>query len=69
LEQEEYVREGIKWNPINYFNNKIVCELIEGKNPPGIFLVFDDVARSVGATTDGADKVRSNQAVINPASQ
>eukprot|EP01102_Stenamoeba_stenopodia_P010428 TRINITY_DN313_c0_g3_i2.p1 TRINITY_DN313_c0_g3~~TRINITY_DN313_c0_g3_i2.p1 ORF type:complete len:1264 (+),score=385.55 TRINITY_DN313_c0_g3_i2:434-4225(+) len=56
LEQEEYVREGIKWNPINYFNNKIVCELIEGKNPPGVFLVFDDVARSVGATTDGADK-------------
>ena len=30
-EQEEYVQEGIKWVPIDYFNNKIVCELIESK--------------------------------------
>ncbi|KAI4828737.1 hypothetical protein KUCAC02_022814 [Chaenocephalus aceratus] len=28
-EQEEYVQEGIKWTPIEYFNNKIVCDLIE----------------------------------------
>lgn len=30
-EQEEYVAEGIKWTPIDYFNNKIVCDLIESK--------------------------------------
>ena len=30
-EQEEYVQEGIKWVPIDYFNNKIVCDLIESK--------------------------------------
>ncbi len=30
-EQEEYVQEGIKWTPIDYFNNKIVCDLIELK--------------------------------------
>lgn len=30
-EQEEYVAEGIKWVPIEYFNNKIVCEMIECK--------------------------------------
>ena len=30
-EQEEYVQEGIKWVPIDYFNNRIVCELIESK--------------------------------------
>jgi myosin-1 len=30
-EQEEYVREGIQWTPIDYFNNKIVVDLIEGK--------------------------------------
>lgn len=29
--QEEYVQEGIKWTPIEYFNNKIVCDLIENK--------------------------------------
>ena len=30
-EQDEYVMEGIKWTPIDYFNNKIVCEMIECK--------------------------------------
>lgn len=34
-EQEEYVSEGIVWTPIDYFNNKIVCDLIEAKKPPG----------------------------------
>ena len=28
-EQEEYVREGIKWTPVEYFNNKNICDLIE----------------------------------------
>jgi len=28
-EQEEYVREGIKWTPVDYFNNKGICDLIE----------------------------------------
>ena len=28
---EEYVEEGISWTPIDYFNNKIVCDLIELK--------------------------------------
>ena len=56
LEQEEYVREGIKWTPIDYFNNKIVCDLIESKQPPGVFAVLDDVCRTVHADTKGADK-------------
>uniref|UniRef100_G1LEN1 Myosin IF n=1 Tax=Ailuropoda melanoleuca TaxID=9646 RepID=G1LEN1_AILME len=30
-EQEEYVQEGIRWTPIQYFNNKVVCDLIENK--------------------------------------
>jgi len=30
-EQEEYVREGIEWKNIDYFNNKPICELIEKK--------------------------------------
>ena len=30
-EQEEYVREGIAWKEVKYFNNKVVCELIEAK--------------------------------------
>lgn len=40
-EQEEYVREGIKWEPIKYFNNQIICNLIEGK-PMGIISLLDE---------------------------
>ena len=35
-EQEEYLKEGIQWTSIDYFNNKVVVELIESKKPPGI---------------------------------
>ena len=30
-EQEEYGKEGIKWEHIDFFNNKICCDLIETK--------------------------------------
>uniref|UniRef100_A0A452ENI9 Myosin IF n=1 Tax=Capra hircus TaxID=9925 RepID=A0A452ENI9_CAPHI len=56
-EQEEYVQEGIRWTPIQYFNNKIVCDLIENKlNPPGIMSVLDDVCATMHATGGGADQ-------------
>jgi len=55
-EQEEYHEEGMKWKDIKFFDNKVVCELIEAPNPPGIFRILDDVCRSVhaadGDTTD-----------------
>jgi myosin heavy subunit len=34
--QDEYAREQIKWTPIQYFDNKVVCSLIEDKRPPGV---------------------------------
>lgn len=47
-EQEEYAREGIAWAPIPFFNNKVVCDLIEAKRPtPGIFLILDDTVRTM----------------------
>ncbi|XP_078283334.1 unconventional myosin-Ie isoform X2 [Rhinoraja longicauda] len=56
-EQEEYVQEGIKWTAIDYFNNKIVCDLIENKlNPPGILSIMDDVCATMHATGEGADQ-------------
>uniref|UniRef100_A0A9L0IVM6 Myosin IE n=1 Tax=Equus asinus TaxID=9793 RepID=A0A9L0IVM6_EQUAS len=56
-EQEEYVQEGIKWTPIEYFNNKIVCDLIENKvNPPGIMSILDDVCATMHAVGEGADQ-------------
>lgn len=41
-EQEEYMREGITWTPVQYFNNKIVCDLIESKKPAGIIAFLDE---------------------------
>ncbi|TPX34504.1 hypothetical protein SmJEL517_g02861 [Synchytrium microbalum] len=55
-EQEEYVREGIQWTPIDYFNNKIVVDLIESKRPPGIMAILDDVCFTMHAVTEGADQ-------------
>lgn len=54
--QEEYVQEGIKWTPIDFFNNKIVCELIENKNPPGIMCILDDICATMHAVSEGADE-------------
>jgi myosin-1 len=47
VEQEEYVREKIAWEEIKFFNNKVVCDLIDGKNPPGLFSVMDDVCATM----------------------
>ncbi|XP_056331104.1 myosin IEb [Danio aesculapii] len=56
-EQEEYVQEGISWTPIEYFNNKVVCDLIESKlNPPGIMSILDDVCATMHAKGEGADQ-------------
>jgi len=41
---------------VQFFDNKIVVDLIEGKNPPGIFRVLDDVCRTAHAVdSDVAD--------------
>ncbi|CAN7980923.1 unnamed protein product [Ixodes pacificus] len=40
-EQEEYIHEGIQWEHIDYFNNAIICDLIE-KNNHGILAMLDE---------------------------
>ncbi|KZT30781.1 hypothetical protein NEOLEDRAFT_1186966 [Neolentinus lepideus HHB14362 ss-1] len=54
-EQDEYVREQIKWTPIKYFNNKIVCDLIEERRPPGIFAALNDACATAHADPSAAD--------------
>ncbi|KII64242.1 Unconventional myosin-Ie [Thelohanellus kitauei] len=50
------MNEKIGWKPIDYFNNKTVCDLIEGqKNPIGIIAIMDDVCATMHAKSDGAD--------------
>ena len=41
-EQEEYAREGIVWESIDYFDNVAVCELIEGRRPAGVLALLDE---------------------------
>lgn len=60
-EQEDYVKQEIQWTPIEYFDNKVVCELIEAKRPPGIFSIMNDVCTRVHADTSNADKQLGSQ--------
>lgn len=59
-EQEEYVREGIEWTPIDFFNNVPICQLIEGKM--GIFKTLDDTCMVGKATPmEFLDRLNSSQ--------
>lgn len=55
-EQDEYIAEQIKWTPIDYFNNKVVCDLIEETRPPGIFSVMNDSNAMAHADSVAADQ-------------
>jgi myosin-1 len=48
-EQDEYKSEGIEWTPIPFFNNRIVCELLDAARPPGIFRILDDTCKTLHA--------------------
>ncbi|CAK9813224.1 Unconventional myosin ID [Anthophora quadrimaculata] len=50
-EQEEYRREGIAWQNIDYFNNQIICELVEQPHK-GIIAIIDEACLNVGKVTD-----------------
>nr|CAB3264154.1 unconventional myosin-Ib-like [Phallusia mammillata] len=50
-EQEEYVREGIEWLHIEYFNNSIICQLIENPHS-GILSMLDEESMRPGDVTD-----------------
>ena len=41
-EQQEYAEEGIAWTPVPFFDNRVVCELIEGTKPAGVFAWLDE---------------------------
>ncbi|XP_076974617.1 unconventional myosin-Ig isoform X2 [Tamandua tetradactyla] len=50
-EQEEYQREGITWQSIEYFNNAAIVELVERPHR-GILAVLDEACSSAGPITD-----------------
>ncbi|XP_012269556.2 unconventional myosin IC [Athalia rosae] len=50
-EQEEYLKEGIAWEPVKFFNNKVICDLIEEKHK-GIISLLDEECLRPGEPTD-----------------
>ncbi|XP_056374744.1 unconventional myosin-Ig [Hyla sarda] len=50
-EQDEYQREGIEWQHIEYFNNQIIVDLVE-QSHKGIISILDEACLTVGAVTD-----------------
>uniref|UniRef100_A0A2K5CKB6 Myosin IC n=1 Tax=Aotus nancymaae TaxID=37293 RepID=A0A2K5CKB6_AOTNA len=50
-EQEEYEAEGIAWEPVLYFNNKVICDLVEEKFK-GIISILDEECLRPGEATD-----------------
>uniref|UniRef100_H2ZUY8 Myosin IG n=2 Tax=Latimeria chalumnae TaxID=7897 RepID=H2ZUY8_LATCH len=50
-EQDEYQREGIEWQQIEYFNNQIIVDLVEQPHK-GIIAVLDEACLTVGRITD-----------------
>jgi myosin I len=68
-EQEEYAREQIQWTPIKYFDNKVVCDLIEERRPPGVFAALNDACATAHADPTAADQTfvqRLNALSSNP---
>uniref|UniRef100_A0A8C9SYC2 Myosin Ic, paralog b n=1 Tax=Scleropages formosus TaxID=113540 RepID=A0A8C9SYC2_SCLFO len=50
-EQEEYESEGITWEPVQFFNNKIICDLVEEKFK-GIISILDEECLRPGDASD-----------------
>ena len=54
-EQQEYAEEGIAWQSIPFFNNKIVCDLLDAARPSGLFRILDDTCKTMHGTKAGGD--------------
>lgn len=50
-EQQEYMREGIEWTNVEYFNNQIICDLVEAPHK-GIIAIMDEACMTVGKVND-----------------
>lgn len=58
-EQEEYLREGIEWQNVDFFNNQVICELVERPHK-GVFAIMDEACLNVGKITDEVSEIYSN---------
>ncbi|XP_045109044.1 unconventional myosin IC-like isoform X2 [Portunus trituberculatus] len=58
-EQDEYRREGIEWEQVDYFDNKIICDLVEEKHK-GIISLLDEECLRPGDATDATFLTKMN---------
>ena len=67
-EQDEYAREKIQWTPIKYFDNQVVCDLIEQTRPTGIFSALKDATKTAFADPPACDRtfMQSINGMSNP---
>ncbi|KAM5287800.1 unconventional myosin-Ia [Ctenodactylus gundi] len=63
-EQEEYRREGIPWTKVDYFDNGIICNLIE-HNQRGILAMLDEECLRPGVVSDSTFLAKLNQLFSN----
>ena len=61
-EQDEYKSEGIKWEPIKFFDNKVICDMVEKKHT-GIVSVLDNECLRPGEVTDATFLQNLNKAL------
>eukprot|EP00073_Rattus_norvegicus_P047986 XP_017450197.1 PREDICTED: unconventional myosin-Ia isoform X2 [Rattus norvegicus] len=59
-EQEEYKREGIPWTKVEYFDNGIICDLIE-HSQRGILAMLDEECLRPGVVSDTTFLAKLNQ--------
>uniref|UniRef100_A0A8C6MXV1 Myosin IA n=1 Tax=Mus spicilegus TaxID=10103 RepID=A0A8C6MXV1_MUSSI len=59
-EQEEYKREGIPWTKVEYFDNGIICNLIE-HSQRGILAMLDEECLRPGVVSDSTFLAKLNQ--------
>ncbi|NXC28641.1 MYO1A protein, partial [Campylorhamphus procurvoides] len=63
-EQEEYVREGIQWTPVEFFDNTIICNLIENSTS-GILAMLDEECLRPGVVNEDTFLTKLNQLFAN----
>ncbi|XP_074989728.1 unconventional myosin-Ia [Calonectris borealis] len=59
-EQEEYVREGIQWTSVEFFDNSIICNLIENSKS-GILAMLDEECLRPGVVNEDTFLTKLNQ--------
>ena len=51
LQQEEYESEGLEWVHIDYFNNQIICDLVDLPHK-GVLALMDEACLNVGKSNN-----------------